>query len=142
MFKFVHLEFDNKSQVIYYNWELPNWSSIMWKLSKIIFIAQWRNSKVLVNLAIDYFWKLKEYWNYFFILPLYLLKRGIEAMQLLYINIWHLSTRWACVCILKQGKWLGYQDCQWLNWTNLTFLGHFCPYFEVIRIFIRHHEVI
>jgi hypothetical protein len=105
------LKFDNKSQVIYYNWELSNWSSIMWKLSKIIFIAQWRNSKVLVNLAIDYFCKLKEYWNYFFILPLYLLKCGIEAMQLLYINIWHLSTRWTCVCILKKGSFLPQNFC-------------------------------
>jgi hypothetical protein len=100
------LKFDNKSQVIHYNWELSNCSSIMWKLSKTIFIAQWRNSKVLVNLAIDYFYKSKEYWNYFFMLLLYLLKCGIGAMQLLYIDIWHLSTRWTCVCILKQGSFL------------------------------------
>lgn len=135
------LKFDNKSWVIYYNWELSNWSSIMWKLSKIIFIARWRNSKVLVNLAVYYLCKLKEYWNYFFILPPYLLKSGIGAMQLIYINIWDLFTRWTCLSILKQGKWLGYQDCQWFNWTNPTFLGHFNLYFDVKPIFIRHHEV-
>jgi hypothetical protein len=105
------LKFDNKSQVIYYDWELSKLSSIMWKLSKIIFIAQWRNSKVLVNLAIDYLCKLKEYWNYFFILPPYLLKCGIGVMKLLYINIWNLFTRWACVHILKQGSFLLQKFC-------------------------------
>lgn len=36
---------------------------------------------------------------------------------------------------------MGYQDCQWFNWTNPTFLGHFNLYFDVKPIFIRHHEV-
>lgn len=137
------LKFDNKSRVIYYNWKLSNWSSIMWKLSKIIFIAQWRNSKVLVNLAIYYLCKLKEYWNYFFILPPYLLKCGIGAMQLLYINIWDLFTRWACLSILKQGSFLLQKFCiiSLKNKNNSWETREMVNLKVIIQVFMNSHYI-